>query len=392
MGRTEDEEFNYGSEFDRYVPPPPKVYKLSSSIPENLTASFQNLLNKRINDNYKVRKRQNLNECFTILKFTIIFIIFITTCKIITLFFGIDDRVEQYNESSQETVRICFYLLFTFALIVQFAESFAIVFDILCLTFVFTSLEFVIIVWSILDNYHSKDEHWLIFLWLIGMVIFVVHLVILYKMKFKRPRNSRMPSAESSMKDKEMNSESDQLFVPEQDCPYSEFLKQTQYNSQQAGSYVDQQANYVQTTIDIPAISTISQVISNREEDASNVDSNLVKFANDEVEHERREQLCQELLRQCQMKIYHLEMSQCNNQLILDQQLENSKQRTDEDCNANCDENCDENCDRSNQTSELNSPTKLSSSSCSDETCKEASKVILNCMNLDEYKNYKCQE
>lgn len=413
----EDEEFNYGSEFDRYVPPSKKVYKLSSSIPENLTASFQNLLNKRINDNYKVRKRRNLNECFTILKFSIIFVIFITTCKIITLFFGVDERVvqQQYAKSSQETVKICFYLIFTFALIVQLIESYAVVFDRLCLTLVFTSLEFVIIIWSVLDCYHSKDEFYLIFLWLLGLIILIVHLAILYKMKFKSGKRQSKQS-NHSIQEKAMHSESsDQLYVnAEQDCSYRNFLKQQSYNQQQAAysqpafsplSVNYAQSEYIQSTfalqpdsysdpdesnMDMPNIGTISKSISGKDEEI--VDQNLVKFVNDEEEaHEKREQLCKELLLQCQMKIYELEVNQCNNQILLDkhqEQIEQQKQLANADCAAEAD--C------SAQTSELNSPklsNDVSSSTCSDElTCKETSKIILNGMHNLEYSKYNCQE
>lgn len=411
MGQEEeDEEFNYGSEFDRYVPPTKKVYKLSSSIPENLTASFQNLLNKRINDNYKVRKRRNLNECFTILKFSIIFVIFITTCKIFVLFFGIDDRVaqQQYQKSSQETVKICFYLIFTFALIVQFIESYAVVFDHLCLTFVFTSLEFVIIIWSILDCYHSKDEHWLIFLWLIGLLILIIHLGILYKMKYKDGKEQPKRSNDS-IQEKELRSESsDQLYVSEQDCSYRNFLKQQQSYGQQQSAYSQPlsvnyaQSEYVQSgfaqpdygesNVDMPNIGTISKSISGKDEEI--VDPNLVKFVNDEEEaHEKRDKLCKELLRQCQMKIYELEVNQCQNQLLLDKQQEQLEQAK---CNGDCSEDCaaEQNC--SAQTSELNSPklsNEVSSSTCSDElTCKETSMIILNGMNNLEYNKYNCPE
>lgn len=419
----EDEEFNYGSEFDRYVPPNKKVYKLSSSIPENLTASFQNLLNKRINDNYKVRKRRNLTECFTILKFSIIFVIFITTCKIITLFFNIDERVvqQQYHKSSHETVKICFYLIFSFALLVQLIESYAVVFDRLCLTFVFTSLEFVIIIWSVLDCYHSKDEHWLIFLWLIGLLLLIIHLGILYKMKFK---SGKKPSKRNndSIQDKAIHSESsDQLYVSEQDCSYRNFLKQQSYNQAQSAygqpafnqlsmiGYA--QSEYVQSgfaqpdctsdsepesNVDMPNISTISKSISGK--DDLLVDPNQVKFVNDEEEaHEKRDQLCKELLLQCQMKIFELEVSQQNNQTLLDKHQEQIEQQNKlAKCNGECNEDCAVEADCSAQTSELNSPklsNEVSSSTCSDElTCKETSKIILNGMKNLEYSKYNCQE
>lgn len=413
MGHEEeDEEFNYGSEFDRYVPPTKKVYKLSSSIPENLTASFQNLLNKRINDNYKVRKRRNLNECFTILKFSIIFVIFITTCKIITLFFGIDERVvqQQYQKSSQETVKICFYLIFTFALIVQFIESYAVVFDHLCLTFVFTSLEFVIIIWSILDCYHSKDEHWLIFCWLIGLLILIIHLGILYKMKFKDDKKKPNQNTNENTQEKELRSESsDQLYVSEQDCSYRNFLKQQQYGqsqsaySQPSTAFSQLSVNYAQSEYvqsgfaqpeyepesnDMPNFGTISKSISGKDEEM--VDPNLVKFVNDEEEaHEKRDKLCKELLRQCQMKIYELEVSQCNNQLLLDKQQELMEQEKLAKCNGDCNVDCAAEQDCSAQTSELNSPklsNDLSSSTCSDElTCKETSMIILNNLEYNKY-------
>lgn len=370
-------------EFEAYKPPQ-KVYKLSSNVPENITASFQNLLNnKRMSDNYKVRNNKGLSECFTILKFVIIFIIFITTCKIITLFFNVKERVEkQYNKSSHETVTYCFYSLFTFALIVQFIEFYAIMFDHLCLTFVFTVLEFAIIGLVILDNYHSKDEHYLIFLWVVGMLIFIIHLIILYKMKFRRKKQLKKPS----INEKEMNSESsDQLFVEQDTCSYRTYLKQKESNYNQA--------QFNQSLMFDQAGHPLAK-------------PELVKFIDEEEEHEKRNQEMSELLRKCKMKILDLEISQSHNQMILDKQkelLEREKEalRKTNSCDENCTgKNCSStNCSKSgvntnensNQTSEFNSP-KLSngneedSSSCS-ETCREVSQIILD--NMDKDLDYK---
>ena len=224
-------------------------------------------------------------------------------------------------------------------------------------------------------------------------------------MKFKSTQtNQKRQSKKISINDKELNSESsDQLYLPQSDCSYRNFLKQQSYD--QSSNYNSTNYNQLdygqrdEANIDMPHIGTISKQISGKEDEDCNVDVNLVKFVNDEEEaHEKRNQLCKDLLRQCQEKIFEHEIDQCKNQLLLEKQEQMNEENKLIDCNGDCVGQDFNNFD-SNQTSELNSPSQLSNelsnemSSCSDElTCKEASNAILSRMNNLEYKSNNCQD
>lgn len=140
-----------------------------------------------------------LRLLFTLLKLALIVLLLLSCARLSTLFFSIPERVRLYVAAPATgqralKLRICFQLMFSFALLVQLIQLYGVMYERFCLSGTFGAIQSAILTLMALDA-RAANETTLACLWLVALVLSAVYVLLLREMKRRRRQKRRRRAA-----------------------------------------------------------------------------------------------------------------------------------------------------------------------------------------------------
>jgi hypothetical protein len=136
---------------------------------------------------------------FTLLKLALIVLLLLSCARLSTLFFSIPERIRLYvavpgTGQRALKLRICFQLMFSFALLVQLIQLYGVMYERFCLSGTFGAIQSAILILMALDA-RAANETTSAVLWLIALVLSAAYVLLLREMKRRRREKRRRRAA-----------------------------------------------------------------------------------------------------------------------------------------------------------------------------------------------------